>query len=178
MIEDLHWFGIRWNLGPGSDPSSSHETLFKIDKYEKKENDSKMICLTTNKKIKIDSLLRFEKSELIDENIDDKMNKKIFETYTKTSPLRRNFFGIDLHPYINIFHQSKRMNLYAKGLKKLFDLRLGIRFFFLVFLFYFVHTQFYKILFTVLIIFFYFLLIASFMCRKPTQIFYVSFLLM
>ena len=35
MIEDLLWFGIRWNLGPGFGPSSSQNIINHIEKKDK-----------------------------------------------------------------------------------------------------------------------------------------------
>ena len=54
MIEDLLWFGIRWNLGPGSGPSSSQNIEKNNEKIEK------IVCEKEEKKEKIEKKI-FEK---------------------------------------------------------------------------------------------------------------------
>ena len=136
MIEDLNWFGIRWNLGPESAITSLQNSDFEIFK----DNNQIQNSLTMkNKKIKIDDISCSE--ILIAKNVIKNNNSNdIIDKYTNMIS-SHSFFGVHLSLYVNEFHQSKRMELYRMGLKQLFALGLGILIYFNLFnfiLYYFV----------------------------------------
>ena len=136
MLEDLNWFGIRWNLGPESAVTSLQNSDFEIFK----DNNEIQNSLTMkNKKIKTDDI--FYSEILIAKNVIKNSNSNnIIDKYTNMI-CAHSFFGVHLSLYVNVFHQSKRMELYRMGLKQLFALGLGILIYFNLFnfiLYYFV----------------------------------------
>ena len=136
MIEDLNWFGIRWNLGPKSAVTSLQNSDFEIFKDNNEiQNSSTM----KNKKIKTEDISYSE--ILIAKNVIKNNNSNdIIDKYTNMI-CSHSFFGVHLSLYVNVFHQSKRMELYRMGLEQLFALGLGILIYFNLFnfiLYYFV----------------------------------------
>ena len=142
MIEDLHWFGIKWNLGPGPGPESDFISTQNFDsgiinKNKKNQNMLKM----KNKKIKTNDTSNSE-NFMAENAIKNNNQKNIVEKYKKKI-CSLSFFGVRLDSYLNIFHQSKRMELYEVGLDQLFALGLGILFFFMTISSIFFHTLLY-----------------------------------
>ena len=136
MLEDLNWFGIRWNLGPESAVTSLQNSDFEI---LKDNNEIQNSFTMKNKKIKTDDISYSE--ILIAKNVIKNNNSNnIIDKYTNMI-CSHSFFGVHLSLYVNEFHQSKRMELYRMGLKQLFALGLGILIYFNLFnfiLYYFV----------------------------------------
>ena len=136
MLEDLNWFGIRWNLGPESAVTSLQNSDFEI---LKDNNEIQNSFTMKNKKIKTDDIIYSE--ILIAKNVIRNNNSNnIIDKYTNMI-CSHSFFGVHLSLYVNVFHQSKRMELYRMGLKQLFALGLGILIYFNLFnfiLYYFV----------------------------------------
>ena len=136
MIEDLNWFGIRWNLGPESAVTSLQNSDFEIFNDN---NEIQNSFTMKNKKIKTDDIIYSE--ILIAKNVIRNNNSNnIIDKYTNMI-CSHSFFGVHLSLYVNVFHQSKRMELYRAGLEQLFALGLGILFYFNLFnfiLYYFV----------------------------------------
>ena len=131
MIEDLHWFGIKWNLGPGPGPESDFISTQNFDsgiinKNKKNQNMLKM----KNKKIKTDDI-SYSENFMAENAIKNNNQKNIVEKYKKKI-CSLSFFGIRLDSYLNIFHQSKRMKLYEVGLEHLFALGIGNLFFLII----------------------------------------------
>ena len=151
MIEDLHWFGIKWNLGPGPESDFISTQNFDsgiINKNKKNQNMLKM----KNKKIKTNDTSNFE--NFVAENaIKNKNQKNIVEKYKKKN-CSLSFFGIRLASYLNIFHQSKRMKLYEVGLEHLFALGIGNLFFLIIS----------SIFFHIILFILFFLIISSIFC--------------
>ena len=124
MIEDLNWFGIRWKVGPESAVTSLQNSDFEIFKDN---NEIQNSFTMKNKKIKTDDI--FYSEILIAKNVIKNNNSNdIIDKYTNMI-CAHSFFGVHLSLYVNVFHQSKRMELYKVGLKQLFALGLGILFY-------------------------------------------------
>ena len=142
MIEDLHWFGIKWTLGPGPGPESDFISTQNFDsgiinKNKKNQNMLKM----KNKKTKTNDTSNSE-NFMAENAIKNNNQKNIVEKYKKKI-CSLSFFGVRLDSYLDIFHQSERMELYEVGLEQLFALGLGILFFFMTISSIFFHTLFY-----------------------------------
>lgn len=125
MVEDLKWFGIVWNLGPGSDPSSSQNSLLDMNETSMENNivENNRIIIQEgkssekkSKKMKTaDEESLFETS--FDGNIKTEMNQE-------TDPAGF-FFGVDLSLFSGVFYQSQRKELYLAAWRRLLTLKLG-----------------------------------------------------